>query len=187
MTGAGRDRTTARRKQYPERKFNKMILLLVIGYAAACYKWGGWKQWRDYYSTILYVIIGDLAYQFVFKDYRLWTYTGMLGHTYTALILMFLVFPPAILLFLAHVPSGLLKKTIYITAWAIVNTAVEWIACRTNGLHYAHSWGILWSFALFVIAFILIWVHYKRQLLVWPVSLACGVACAIIFKLPPLT
>ncbi len=70
--------------------------LFVAGYAASCYKWV--RINCDGISIVLYVVIGDLAYQFVFCNYRLWTYTGILGHTYTALIITFLVSPPAIIL-----------------------------------------------------------------------------------------
>ncbi len=107
-----------------------MIFLLAAVYAAACFKWGQWRRWREFYSTILYVIIGDLAYNFVFHDNKLWEYVGILGHTYTALLLMFVVFPAAIILFLSHVPSGFLKKAVYITAWAAVNTFIELVAGR---------------------------------------------------------
>jgi hypothetical protein len=42
------------------------------------------KKWRDYYSTILYVIIGDLCISIRFlMVIKLWTITGMLGaHVY---------------------------------------------------------------------------------------------------------
>ncbi len=163
-----------------------MILLIVAGYITSCYKWGAWRRWGDFYSTILYVIIGDLAYQFVFRNYKLWTYTGLLGHTYTSLIITFIVFPPAIILYLTHFPSGFFKQALYVVAWAIVNTLIELASCITNGLLYEHNWCLLWSFVLFGIAFILIRLHYKKPLLVWPISLACGAACSIIFGLPPL-
>lgn len=144
-----------------------------------------WRRWRDFYATVLYVIIGDLAYQFVFCDYRLWFYTGMLGHTYTALIIAFIIFPPVVILYLTHFPSGFLKQSLYIAIWSVVNTLIELIACIINGLRYEHNWCIFWSFLLFFIAFILIRVHYRRPLLVWPISLACGISCALIFGLPP--
>lgn len=163
-----------------------MITLLAAGYIAACFKWGVWRRWRDFYNTVLYVIIGDLAYQFVFNDYRLWTYPGVLGHTYTALIITFIIFPPAIILYLTHFPSGFLKQVLYIIIWAVVNTLIELAACIMNGLRYEHGWTLYWSFILFFIAFILIRAHHLRPLLVWPVSLACGVVCALIFGLPPL-
>ncbi len=163
-----------------------MIILLAAGYAAACFKWGAWRRWRDFYNTILYVIIGDLAYQFVFCDHRLWTYTGPLGHTYTALIITFIVFPPAIILYLTHFPSGFLKQAFYITIWAALNTFFELVAYVINGLRYENGWNLFWSFMLFFIAFILIRIHYIKPLLIWPISLACGIACALIFGLPPL-
>lgn len=40
-------------------------VIIIFSYVAICYIFGGWKKWREYYSTILYVIIGDLAYNFV--------------------------------------------------------------------------------------------------------------------------
>lgn len=47
-------------------------IAVAAGFAAACAISGGWKKWREFYPTILYVIIGDLAYNFVFYRYDLW-------------------------------------------------------------------------------------------------------------------
>jgi hypothetical protein len=161
-----------------------MILLLAAGYGIACYKWGAWRQWREYYATILYVIIGDLAYQFVFCDYRLWMYTGILGNCFTSLIITFIVFPPAVILYLSHYPAGFLKQALYILAWTVGNTMIEAIALVTHGLRYDHQWSLIWSFLLFLIAFILIRAHYKKPLVVWPISLACGIVCCFLFRIP---
>jgi hypothetical protein len=70
--------------------------------------------------------------------------------------------------------------------WAIINTVIELISSITSGLKYEQGWCIIWSFVLFFIAFILILSHYKKPLFVWPISLACGIGCALIFGLPPV-
>ena len=78
---------------------------LIILLAAACYKWGAWRRWRKFYPTILYVIIGDLSYNFVFHDHTLWLYDSLFNHTTLDILAAFLMFPSIVILFLTHWPK----------------------------------------------------------------------------------
>jgi hypothetical protein len=82
-------------------------------------------------------------------------------------------------------PSGFLKKAVYITAWAAVNTFIELVAGRVNGYVTAVV-GACFGRLCCCDCLCLYRLHYEKPLLVWPLSLACGVACTFIFGLPPL-
>lgn len=160
------------------------VFALFIAYAAACFKWGAWRRWEEFYPTILYLIIGSLTCAYVFFEYRLWIFISFMGDSVTCLIIKNLIYPPAVILFLTHYPEGFVKQLLYITGWAAVNTMLEYIACVLGGIYYDHGWTLLCSFILFFIAFALVRLHYKKPLLVWIPSLACGAALALIFKIP---
>lgn len=161
-----------------------LVIILSALLAGACFKWGAWKRWREFYPTILYIIVGNLAYSFVFCEYFLWGYNSFMGQTYTGLIVNFLIYPPMVILFLTHYPEGKLKQILYILGWSASGTLIEFVAFLTDGIYYQNGWCIWWSSALFVGTFILLRVHHKRPLIVWPVSLASGIAVALIWGLP---
>ncbi len=161
-----------------------ITITLSVLYAAACYKWGAWRRWREYYPTILYAIIGDFAYNFVFHDHTLWLYDGLFNHTTMDIIATFFLFPSIIILFLTHWPATWFKKALYVLAWAAGNTLFEYLSVLLDIFHYDHGWSILWSFTLLVGAFIMLRVHYKKPLVAWPISIALGAATALMFALP---
>ena len=150
----------------------------------ACWKWGEWKDWRVYYPTILYGIIGDLAYNFVFFNHTLWQYEKFINHTISDIFNAFLVFPWIIILVLSRWPQGLLKQSAYILAWAVGLSVLEYGSNLFGFFSYHNEWNIFWSFAVYVGAFILLRVHYKHPLVVWPISAALAIATAILFDLP---
>ncbi|PIB57799.1 hypothetical protein, partial [Pseudomonas sp. 2822-17] len=53
-----------------------MIIHIVIKllFLFAAYKWGDWEKWEKYYPTILFFIIGDLLYNFLFYNYPMWLF-----------------------------------------------------------------------------------------------------------------
>ena len=161
-----------------------VTITLTVLYAAACYKWGAWRKWREYYPTILYAIIGDIGYNFVFHDHTLWLYDSFFNHTTMDVIATFLMFPSIVILFLTHWPSTWFKQALYVLAWSAANTLFEYIGVLAGTFKYDHGWGIPWSFALLVGAFIMLRLHHKKPLLAWPISFALGLVTALVFALP---
>jgi hypothetical protein len=160
------------------------VIALTVAYAAACWKWGAWRRWREFYPSILYMVVANLTYAFVFYEYRLWIFSSFMGDTITCLVIKDLAYPSAVILFLTHYPEGAIKQLLYILGWAVVNTGLEYVALILGGIYYEHGWTLLWSFVLIVIAFALVRLHQKKPLLVWIPSIVCGAAFALIFGLP---
>lgn len=161
-----------------------ITIILILLYAAACFKWGAWRRWQEFYPTILYAIIGDLAYNFVFHDHTLWLYNSLFNHTTMDIVAAVLLFPSVVILFLTHWPSTFGRQALYILAWAAVNTLFEYLSVLLNTFQYDHGWSILCSFGLLVGTFIMLRVHYKKPLLAWPISLVLGLTIAFVFGLP---
>jgi hypothetical protein len=125
-----------------------------------------------------------MVYNFVFHDHTLWLYGGILNHTTEDVLAAFFMFPSIVILCLTHWPKKWLWQTLYVLAWAGGNALFEVIGVLLNIFSYDHGWCVAWSFALLVGAFILMRVHYKKPLLVWPISAVLGVVTALAFGLP---
>jgi hypothetical protein len=161
-----------------------ITIILTVLCAIVCFKWGAWRRWREYYPTILYVIIGDMAYNFVFHDHTLWLYDGVFNHTTSDIIAAFLMFPSVVILYLTRWPKRIVTQALYILAWAAFNTLFEYISVVLGVFEYDHGWGILWSFGLLVIAFIMMRLHYRKPLVAWPISAVLALLTALAFGLP---
>lgn len=40
-------------------------IILVLVFVIIAWKWGDWKNWKLYYPTILFMILGDFVYIFL--------------------------------------------------------------------------------------------------------------------------
>lgn len=158
--------------------------IVVLSYVIACFRYGAWRRWREFYSTYLYVVIGDLTYNFIFYEKSLWLYDRLVSHVFSDLLVAAIVFPCAITLFLTYYPRKLWRQALYILAWSAVNTILEYISYKIGFILYDNHWHILWSLLLYCIAFTLVRVHYTRPLIVWPISLVCACATMLIFQVP---
>jgi hypothetical protein len=129
-------------------------------------------------------VIGDLSYNFVFHDHTLWLYDSLFNHTTLDILAAFLMYPSIVILFLTHWPKKPLSQAVYIIVWSAAATFFEYVGMTLDMFRYEHGWGIWWSFGLLMIAFSLMRLHYKKPLLVWPISAALGIVTALVFKLP---
>ena len=48
--------------------------MIVVAYAIISYRFGDWKRWKEFYPTYLFVILGDITYNFLFYEKPLWEY-----------------------------------------------------------------------------------------------------------------
>lgn len=159
-------------------------IIVALIFIFALFKWGDWKNWKKYYPTILYFIIGDLAYNTIFCCGLLWEYTGLISHTFSDFFVAFFEFPCIVILFLTYLPKGIYQQGLYILVWTVVSTLLEFILFKMNYYSYSSGWNIIWSGGVFFFAFILISIHYKRPLIVWPISAVFAIITMYIFKMP---
>ena len=77
--------------------FHIILTLLTILIA---WKWGDWRNWKLYYPTILYFIIGDLTYIILSSHKHLWEYESrILSGDFVEFLIAFVVFPCSCLIF----------------------------------------------------------------------------------------
>jgi hypothetical protein len=157
-----------------------VIIALLI-----CYKWGDWRHWEKYYSTILFFMIGDFIYLVLFRKTMLWTYnTDILNHTLVNLLVLFTVYPATILLFIPYFPKHkhIVKKAGYILLWVALFGTAEYVSHSLGFFNYHNGWNCGWSIIFSAIMFPLQYLHYHKPLLAWGLALVKLVTFISIFN-----
>ncbi|WP_163141244.1 CBO0543 family protein [Bacillus sp. 22-7] len=149
-----------------------MHLFYNFFFLLAGLKWGDWRNWREYYPTILFFIGGDLLKNFLFRNYPMWQYKEtifaeniLIGHPIINLMIMAIVYPVTILIFIGRYPAGLLKQAGWILLWVFLYTSIEFINLYyLNLIEHLNGWSIQWSFFFNVFMFIILRIHHNRPL-----------------------
>lgn len=151
-----------------------LCFIIVILYAFAAWKWGDWRNWRVYYPTILFMIVGDLLYQFLFHDYSMWEFNPVgldhklnLKHTHFSLMTMIVVYPSTILLFLGNLPKTRMRRVAWIGLWVVIYTIAEWLKLLQGSMIHEHGWNMCWSILFNIVMFSILMIHFRRPLFAW--------------------
>lgn len=156
-----------------------IILILV------CWKWGDLRNWRLYYPTILYFIIGDLTAYILLRNKPLWLYEGRpYNHFFPDLYCAIFIYPWMIILYLKHYPDRLKKQVPYILLFVTMFSAFEYILYLLGLFSYDNKWCLAYSVVFNLLMFPLLRLHFKKPLLVWPISMALAFAILFIFNIP---
>ncbi|HWQ43586.1 MAG TPA: CBO0543 family protein, partial [Desulfosporosinus sp.] len=151
----------------------------------SAYKWSDWRNWKSYYPTILFFIVGDLIYNFVAYNHPLWELTSpRFGTTFSVLIMNATLWPASTLLFLTHFPfAGNLKKALYILIWVAIFTLVELFFSSFSYLKYSNGWNIGWSILFNTVMFPLLKIHHEKPQLAWPLAFLFGTIVIYFFDI----
>ncbi|WDL96807.1 CBO0543 family protein [Alicyclobacillus sp. ALC3] len=145
-----------------------------LAWLLAAWKWGDRRNWRQYYSTIQFIIIGDLLYNLFADEHPMWRYapTPILpSHTTTNLLVIFVIYPAVGLLFLSHFPGkSILKQASYFLAWAGLWSSVEWITWLLHLITYHNRWSFWYSILFNVMTFFTLRLHYRNPPWAWLMS-----------------
>jgi hypothetical protein len=144
-------------------------------------KWGDWKNWRKYYPTLLFFILGDFLYMYLLSDhYPMWRYSPSPGdknigitNTHISFSIMAIKYPATCLAYLAHFPTqGLWKKVLYYLAWVIVYFANELVDLHFQLIKYFNGWNLWWSVLFNSVIFLILKIHFHNPLFAWIASAA---------------
>ncbi|SFB13224.1 MULTISPECIES: CBO0543 family protein [unclassified Bacillus (in: firmicutes)] len=164
-----------------------MYLLLVVAvYIFFAKYFVDWKRWEEYYPTILYFIVCNLTYNFVFYDHTLWMYkakSGWLNHTIIDLVFSYFIIPVIIMIYLRFFPTGR-RKYIYLVAWIAYFSVIEWLFAKKGLFVYENGWNLKWSIMFNIIMFTLLRVHFKKPILALALSFPIIVVLLIFFHPP---
>ncbi len=163
-------------------------LFISLSLAFICFKNGYWKRWREYYPTILFFIVGDLAYNFILYNYSLWEYHMPLwpglAHTYIDLFWAVIIFPCIVILFLTFCPKQRIKQPVYILLWSAAFALVEYIMFLLKSIQYDNGWNSFFSFLFDLVMFPILYIHYKKPPVAWLITAAIVPLFILIVKMP---
>jgi hypothetical protein len=165
------------------------IIISIISIFGAR-KWGDWRNWKLYYPTILYMIIGDLTYISLSSNQPLWEYDSpIISNDFAELLIAFVVFPCTCLIFFklySEVNSSkrLMVYILFFLFCAFVYTSIEGLSFCLGFISYHNGWNLYWSLVFNCIMFPLLLLHYKKPLLVWLPSIILALLVMHRFNLP---
>lgn len=149
-------------------KFMIIRLVKAALWIVAVYKFGDWRNWKKYYSSMLFFATGDLIYNVVFYNNRLWEFqSDFLVPSLNEIFIIFTVFFSTVLLYLSRFPKKLHHQFVYILLWIALYMVIE-IFTTSIGMQINHNgWNIWWSLLHNAIQFPLIILHHKNPILAW--------------------
>jgi hypothetical protein len=161
----------------------QIFVSLLIAFAA--WKLGDWKNWKLYYPTILYFIVGEFLYGLLCYNYQLWSFESpLIKKTFSEILIAFVFYPSTILIYLPHMPSGLKKRIPYILMWAAIFTVVEEVSLQLGFFSHEHGWNIWLSLLFNCVMFPILWVHYKKPLWACLALVVCAGVGLWMFGVP---
>ncbi len=161
---------------------------------AALFIWGDWRNYRKYYPTYLFFLLGDFLYLYLLSDkFAMWTYTPQgvdegngLTNTHIVLSIMAIKYPATILIFLGRYPEerSRIKQFIYILLWVVINAVNEAVDLFVGLIRHDHGWSLGWSVLFNLVMFSILRLHYVRPFRAWVASLIFILILWNIFDVP---
>lgn len=150
-----------------------MYILINFFYIIAGFKWGDWRNWKQYYSTILFFIIGDFLYNFLLYKKTMWLFHDLVlpNHTTITVLAMVVTYSATVLIYLGRFPHGWLKRLLWFLLWVGIYLSAEYFNSKLGFITYYNGWNFWWSVLFTAIIFFILPIHHKRPLLAWLISI----------------
>lgn len=163
-----------------------MVILFSVLAMLSTWKWGDWRNWRLYYPTILFFILISMLHLVLTYDYPQWTFQDFMipNSTLKTLLMLFLQYPCFTILFFTFVPTNKAYLPIYFLIWVLVFGLLELVSFLSGVIIYHHGWNFGWSIVLNMCTFPTLYLHHKRPLWAWLVSMCLTAIFAWIFQVP---
>ena len=163
------------------------IIVRMLLWILAAWCWGDWRNWKNYQSTFLFVILLDLLYNFLTYNYPLWVYepTDIIpNHTLNNLLVSFISYPSVVFIYLGRYPTGWVKQVAWIIFWVTLFSIVELVNYIMGLMSYHNGWNFGWSVIFYFVQMPFIRLHYKKPLLAYGLSVLIIVGLVLLFKVP---
>ncbi|WP_205600775.1 CBO0543 family protein [Gracilibacillus sp. YIM 98692] len=154
--------------------------------------WGDWKNWWKYHSTILFLWFGDLLYNFLCYDLKMWKYKESIfaesllsNHTVISLLIMFVTYPATVLIYLGKFPKKHFNSFIWVIFWVTIYSVIEYINVQYLDLVSHHNgWSMGWSILFNSIMFPMLRLHYKKPIIALLTSIPIILFFVLYFSVP---
>jgi hypothetical protein len=160
-----------------------MYFFVNVFYLIAGLKWGDWRNWREYYPTILFLIIGDLLYNFLLYNKSMWIFHDLIlpNHTLITLLAMTISYTATVLIYLGRFPEGWKKQTLWFLLWTGIYIVAEIVNNKLGFITYHNGWNMGWSVLFTGIIFLILPLHHKNPLGAWFISVVIILSLLSIF------
>lgn len=163
------------------------MLFIAFGLVSllACWKWGDWRNWRQYYPTILYFMMGSLVYDFLAYNKPLWLYDGIFGkYPFLNIAAMVVTYPITVILFLMNFPVRFHRAVLRIVLWTALYAAVELLSMELLDFRHLNGWSMFYTLVFDLLMFTLLRLHHTRPLLALFISEVLAVLMLWWFRIP---
>jgi hypothetical protein len=163
-----------------------MIFYIVLSllFVVSAWKWGDWKRWKEYYSSVLFFIAFNFLTGALLKDNPFWIYDkNPIFNNWINLIWSFFIFPSTILMFLPFYAKGFKKGFIGTITWIAIYCFLEWIFLLTGHIYYQNKWTYSWTLFHNCYQFLLIGLHFFHSIIAWILGLLMILLLHYIFRL----
>ena len=157
-------------------------IIVVVYTLFATWRWGDWRSWRKYHSTMLYVALCNLFYAFLYSGHHLWRVKPDFGgYKISDSLFTFIVFPLTALLLLSNYPQNFKGQILRIFKYVTIYFVVEYVYNVFGKIEYDYGWKLLYSFVWLCMMFFLMVLHHKNPLLTYAISFLFVVVMLILF------
>lgn len=151
-----------------------MHLIYNLAFILAAWRWGDWKNWQQYYPTMIFFILMDLLQDFLTYNHPFWLFHDIIisTHTIIALSIMLMKYPAIILIYLKYFyqTNNNKKRVFHFTFWVLLYAVHEYVNLQLGFISHHNGWNMGWSFLFIIIMFSILTVHYKNPLIAWGLS-----------------
>lgn len=160
-----------------------MHLLFTIATVLIALKWADWKNWQKYHLTMLFVIIGNLLYNYLYHEHYLWVLKSdaFPNSTIVEILYTFVLFPLTVLLFLSNYPNTVKGQIIRNLKFIAIYIIIEWVYLKLGRIVHNYGWNIWWSLAWDCMMFPMWVLHHKKPLVAYGVSALTVVIMLMLF------
>lgn len=141
-----------------------------------------WRHWKEYYPTVLFMLVMNLTMSMITRDHRLWIFlpsSVLTTHTLSDPVHTFITFPATVLLFLSYYPHRLRHQVYFTAAWAALYSWTEFFFSYLGLMTYDNGWSIVWSTLFNCAMFPILRLHYLNPIMAWALS---GLILALIWS-----
>jgi hypothetical protein len=139
-------------------------LLLSILILLASARWGDWKNWKQYYPTMLFISIANLMYKlFAHTYFHLWELVPdfIIFNKLSVFFLHGLIINPfSAFLFLSKYPKDKFRQFYHTLLWVIIYLSVEWVAVEIGSIVHDNGWNMGWSAVFVLTMFPMLRLHF---------------------------
>ncbi|MDQ0116141.1 CBO0543 family protein [Paenibacillus harenae] len=163
-----------------------MHIAIALFTIFAAWRWGDWSKWKQYHSTMLYIVTGGLLYEYLTRSHPLWTFHPDVLPDIKLVVLIhaFISMPLSIFIFLSRYPAKPRKPFRYIIMWVCIYVGVEAVLAFFGRITYDHGWQLYHSVLFNLMMFTMMRFHHVSPGKAYLVSIVIIVALMKWFQVP---